>query len=247
MVNVNFVPDDYAQGNECRRTNFMYIVLFAVMMMALGGSYVAIMIRQRACMASEQVVNERLTEMQEAIKQFEELQAKRREMMKTALTTAELIEPVPRSIVLASLTNNLPQGVSLSKVELIQKQPKQGSQPVKTSKYEAAQAKNATQPNSNTDDDETVNPEKLLETHIEIGGIAPSDLQVAAYIESLSNSTVVNCVALVESKECKMEENTLREFKLTAMLRKDVHLTKQDVEEIRHKAKAKSVWNLWNF
>ena len=73
MVNVNFVPDDYAQGNECRRTNFMYIVLLAVMMMALGGSYVAIMIRQRACMSSERVVNERLSKMQEAIKQFEEL------------------------------------------------------------------------------------------------------------------------------------------------------------------------------
>lgn len=245
MVNVNFVPDDYAQGNECRRTNFIYIVLFAVMMMALGGSYVAIMIRQRACMASERVVNERLTKMQEAIKQFEELQTKRREMMKTALTTAELIEPVPRSIVLASLTNNLPQGVSLSRLELIQKQPKAGSHPAKTSKYD----QKSSQQNSNSGGDESVNPEKLLETYIEIGGIAPSDLQVAAYIERLGKSTVVGNVALVESKEFKVDDNAFREFKLTAMLRKDVHLTKDDVEEIRHKAEMRSgsVWNFWNF
>jgi hypothetical protein len=176
------------------------------------------------------VVNERLTKMQEAIKQFEELQTKRREMMKTALTTAELIEPVPRSLVLASLTNNLPQGVSLSKLELIQKQPKLGSRPTSTSKYRAAQAQKTSQEGSDSEDDEPVNPEKLLETHIEIGGIAPSDLQVAAYIESLGQSTLVDTVALVESKEFKVEDNAFREFKLTAMLRKDVHLTKNDVE-----------------
>jgi hypothetical protein len=246
MVNVNFMPDDYAQGNECRRTNFMYIVLFAVMMMALVGSYMAIMIRQRACMASERIVNDRLAKMQEAIRQFEELQTKRREMMKTALTTAELIEPVPRSLVLASLTNNLPQGVSLSKLELIQKQPKLGSRPTSTSKYRAAQAQKTSQEGSDSEDDEPVNPEKLLETHIEIGGIAPSDLQVAAYIESLGQSTLVDTVALVESKEFKVEDNAFREFKLTAMLRKDVHLTKNDVEEIRQRAKS-GVWKFWNF
>lgn len=246
MVNVNFVPDDYAQGNECRRTNYMYIVLFAVVMMALGGSYVAIMIRQRACMANEKLVNERLAKMQEAIKQFEELQTKRREMMKTALTTAELIEPVPRSLVLASLTNNLPLGVSLSDLDLIQKQPKPGSRTVRTSKYEAAQAQKTAQQGSDSENGEFVNPEKLLETHIEIEGLAPSDLQVAAYIESLGKSTIVDTVALVESKECKVEKSTFRQFKLTAMLKKDVHLTKEDVEEIRSKAE-KSVWNLWNF
>lgn len=246
MVNVNFVPDDYAQGNECRRTNFMYVVLFAVMMIALGGSYAAVMIRQRSCMASERVVNDRLAKMQEAIQKFEELQGKRHEMMKTALTTAELIEPVPRSIVLASLTNNLPKGVSLSKLELIQKQPKAGSRPTSTSKYEAAQAQKTAQGGSNAGNEDTVNPEKSLETHIAIGGVAPSDLQVAAYIERLGKSTLVDTVALVESKEFKVEDNTFREFKLTAMLGKDVHLTKNDVEEIRQRAK-NGVWNLWNF
>lgn len=245
MVNVNFVPDDYAQGNECRRTNFLYLVLFAVVMMALGGSYVAIMIRQRACMANEKLVNGRLAEMQEAIKQFEELQTKRREMMRTALTTAELLEPVPRSIVLASLTNNLPLGVSLSELDLIQKQPKPGSRAARTSKYQAAQAQKAFQQENETESGGSVNPEKLLETHIEIGGIAPSDLQVAAYIESLGKSTLVDTVALVESRECKVDGSTFRQFKLTAMLKKDVHLSKQDVERIRSKAE-KSVWNFWN-
>ena len=248
MVNINFVPDDYTQSNESRRTNLIYLVLFAVVMTALGGSFVSIKIRQRACRTSEELVNARMTEIQEAIKQFEELQTKKREMMKTALTTAELLEPVPRSILLASLTNNLPPGVSLSEVNMIQKQSKQIAAAAKTSKYQAAQAQkaasqsNGSQQTAQSQNNEPENPEKLLETHINIGGIAPSDLQVASYIEQLSNSSLLDNVALIESKEYKLQDSTLRQFKLSAMLRKNVHLTKEDIEGIKGKAE-NTVWN----
>ena len=244
MANINFVPDDYVQGNESRRTNLVYLVLLAVVMTALGGSFVAIKIRQRACGTNENLVNARMAEVREVIKQFEQLQEKRREMMKTALTTAELLEPVPRSVLLASLTNNLPSGVSLLELDLVQKQSKQTGKVVTTSKYQAAQAHTSQAQASaqGSQAQQSENPEKLLETHISIGGTAPSDLQVAAYIERLSNSSLLNNVALVESIECKVEDNTFRQFKLTAMLRKDVHLTKDDVEGIRDKAED-TVWN----
>lgn len=243
MANINFVPDDYVQDNESRRTNLVYLVLFAIVMTALGGSFVAIKLRQRACSTNEKLVNERMAEIREVINQFEQLQEKRREMMKTALTTAELLEPVPRSVLLASLTNSLPSGVSLVKLNLIQKKTKENSRTTPTtrsSKYQAAQSKIATAKENVQQADE--NPEKLLETHISIGGTAPSDLQVASYIERLSETSILDQVALVESKECKIEENTFREFKLTAMLRKDVHLTKDDVETIRNMGQ-ESVWN----
>jgi Tfp pilus assembly protein PilN len=206
----------------------MYLVLFGVVMAVLGGSFMTIKIRQRALNAKEKLVNAKLSRAQEAIKQFEELQTKRKAMMKTALTTAELLEPVPKSTLLASLTNHLPRGVSLSRLNFVQKRPKdipKRRNPVPGNKYKAA----TTQP--------TVSEEKLLETHIDIEGVAPSDLQVAAYIECLSNSILLDNVALVESKEHKIEGTTFRQFKLTAMLRKDVHLTGQDVERIRANGK----------
>lgn len=139
MVNINFVPDDYIQNNESRRTNILYLILLVVVMTALGGSFITIKIRQRACNAKEKLVNARIVKMQEAIKQFDELQIKKRTMMKTALTTAELLEPVPRSILLASLTNNLPPGTSLLTLNLLQKEPKQHSPTAATSKFQATQ------------------------------------------------------------------------------------------------------------
>jgi Tfp pilus assembly protein PilN len=242
MANINFVPDDYVQGNESRRTNLVFLVLLAVVMTALGGSFAAIKIRQRACSTNEKLANARMAEAEEVIKQFEQLQEKRREMMKTALTTAELLEPVPRSVMLAALTNNLPPGVSLLELDLIQKQSKREGKAPTTSKYQAAQARNKASQTQGGQMQQGENPEKLLETKISIAGTAPSDLQVAAYIERLSGSSLLDNVALVESIECKIEDNTFRQFKLTATLRKDVHLTKDNIEGIKDKA-SDQVWN----
>jgi Tfp pilus assembly protein PilN len=237
MSNINFVPDDYVQSNESRRANLMCLVLFSVVMAALGGSFVTIKIRQRACSAEESLVTAKMTRMQESIKKFEELQTKRKEMMRTALTTAELLEPVPRSVVLASLTNNLPAGVSLLKVNLLQKEMSRAAQAVAAkTKYQAAQEQQ-----SGSEMESKISTEKLIETHLEIEGMSPSDLQVAAYIERLSNSILLTSVALVESTEKKVDDTAFRQFKLTATLRPEVHLTKEDVEDIKAKA-ASSVY-----
>jgi Tfp pilus assembly protein PilN len=227
MVNINFVPDDYIESTESRRTNLMYLVLFAVVMAALGGSFMTIKFRQRALNARERLVNSELTKAAEAIARFEQLQEKRKQMMKTALTTAELLEPVPRSVLLASLTNNLPAGVSLMRLDLIQKEPIQGAKAVGTSKYRKTQA------DISAAGQAPVSREKLLETNIDIEGVAPSDRQVAAYIESLSASALLTNVALVESKEHKVEDSVFRRFKLRARLSKDVHLSKEDIAKIR--------------
>lgn len=237
MGNINFVPDDYIQNNESRRANFMCVVLFVIVMAALIGSFTTIKVRQRECLEQEANVNARMSDLQEAIRQFEQLQSKRKEMMKTALMTAELIEPVPRSIVLAALTNNLPPGASLGTVHLKQEVSKnrQKTPPARTH-YQAAKDKiQGKQP-------EKLSPERQLETNIDIGGMAPTDLQVAAYIERLALSPLLERVALVESVEDTVDDNVLRNFKLTARLRKEVHLTKDDVARIRSKAE-KTIYN----
>jgi len=227
MLNINFVPDDYIQTNESSRTNLMYLVLFVVVMAGLAGAFTTIKVRQRALDAQEKLVNEKMLRAQEAIKQFEEMQTKRRAIIKTALTTADLLESVPRSVLLASLTNSLPSGVSLLKLNFIQKEVKTTQPAVPATQYKTAEDAKAAEPKPS--------PEQLLETYINIEGIAPSDRQVAAYIGRLSNSELLDNVALVESKEYKGENTMLRQFKLTALLKRNAHPTKETVENIKNK------------
>ncbi|MHC4638707.1 MAG: PilN domain-containing protein [Planctomycetota bacterium] len=243
MQNIDFVPDDYVQSSESRRTNVMYIVLFTIVMAGLIGSFLTIKVRQKAVIAKGRLVNEKFTQAQEAIKQFEELQARRQKMMETALTTAELLEPIPRSVLLASITNNLPPGVSLLKLKVVQKESKPVSNTIKNnmakkmeSKYDAAKAKKEA-------DKLAEEIQKIFTViNIEIEGIAPTDLQVASFIKSLTISSLLENVALIESKELKIKETTFRQFKLAASMKKNVHLTPEDVSEIRTRAE-KTIYN----
>lgn len=235
MVNINFVPDDYIKTGESRRMNLMYLVLVVIVMAALTSCFISIKVRQRACAEEEDILNQQMSQQQEDIMQVEQLQAKRNIMWKTALTTAELIEPVSRSVLLASLTNNLPDGVSLTEVTLLQKKPKPGNNHKAASatsgtKYDALKA--AKTPGARAE----LSPEQQLETHIAIEGIAPSDIEVASYIEHLGNSALLDKVALIESKEYKDENKGFRKFRLTAMVRKTIKVSEQTINDISAKS-----------
>jgi Tfp pilus assembly protein PilN len=225
MLNINFVPDDYIQKRESMRANLFYLVLMVLVMAGLGGAFGVLKFRQKSIIAQAAVINTKMEQAKKEIAQLEDMQVKRKEMMKAALMTAELIEPVPRTVLLAELTNSLPAGVSLRNIKFSEKQRTVQVQAKSTYDQAKADAKTAQIP-----------PEKLMETIIEIEGLAPSDIQVAGYIAQLNNSILLDDVALVLSKEnSNKEESTYREFKLTASLRKGIHLGQKDIEGIRSK------------
>ena len=227
MVKIDFVPNDYIQQRRSSRANFMYLILFVAFMGVVGVTFSIIKIRQRAVESALVAVDTRMAEAQGQITQLEELQINGKTMMRTMAMTAELLDPVPKSVILACLTNNMPGGVSLLELKLTVKEAKpSASKSASASQYQAASAAAGT----------AVSKEKILETHIEIKGIAPSDIEVANYIAQLGDSILLTNVALVESKEHKIDKTKFREFKLTAVLKKDVRLTKEDIESIRAKS-----------
>lgn len=226
MLDMNFVPDDYIQDSESHRTNLLYLVLLAIVMAGIGVSFMVVKVRQRSLDAREKVIDAEMLRKKEDIRQAQELQGKSTAIWKTALTTTDLLEPVPRSVLLASLTNNLPTGVSLLSLDLVQKKSKEKSTVSASTKYKSKQVEKAAA------NEPKVSPEKLLETHIDITGIAPSDVQVAAYIEKLSNSSLFDYVTLVESKEKSIKNLDYRQFKLKTLLKKNVHLTNSVFENL---------------
>lgn len=248
MVNINFMPDEYIQSSESNRINLLYLTLLTIVVVAFGCLVMIIKTRQQAYALEEKFINAKMDTVQQGITQSEEFHARRADMMKTAATTMELLEPVPRSVLLALLTNSLPPGASFLQLELIQKEPTiaASSQDKADSKYAAEKARKKAELKSD------VSKEKLLETHISIEGIAPSDIQVATYLERLGRASLLDNVELVESKEYKINSRstsaaagkdnigvnsakTFRQFKLTAMLKKDVRLTKDDIAKMRAK------------
>jgi Tfp pilus assembly protein PilN len=230
MATINFVPDDYVQQRRASRANVLYLMLLMAMLGAIGITFGFIKMRQRAVQAELAQLNERMAQAQQHIAQLEELKTKSKTMMKTMVMTAELLEPVPRSVVLASLTNNLPSGVSLTEFKLEEKEVQTArpapAKPAGSNQYQRAAAAKS---------EPADQPQVRIETNLDIKGLAPSDIQVAGFIARLSSSILFDAVSLVESKEVENDKIKMREFRLKAALKPGLTLTKEDIDAIREK------------
>lgn len=241
MAKINFVPNDYIQQRQSSRANLMYLTLLAALLGGIGVTFSIIKMRQNAVRTELDGVNAKMVQAKEQIAQLEELKSKGKMMMKSMVMTAELLEPVPRSVVLACLTNNMPSGVSLLEVQMKEKESKEtipsSAAPAKSSstakkgskstQYQSAAAKNkkADAPEIKT----------ILDSNMEIEGIAPSDIEVAAFIANLSSSIILDNVELVQSKEQDVEGVKFRQFRLRTSLKRDLTLTRDDIMQIRKK------------
>jgi len=243
MATINFVPNDYIQQRQSSRANLMYLTLLAALLGGIGVTFSVIKMRQSVGGRELAAVNAKMMEAREQIAQLEELKTKGKTMMKSMVMTAELLEPVPRSVILACLTNNLPSGVSLLEMQLVEKENKVLATPTakpaptaaatasktaaKTTQYQAAAAKNqkAAAPETKT----------VLQTNLEIEGIAPSDIEVASFIANLSGSILLDNVELVQSKEQDIDGVKFRQFRLRSSLKPNLTLTKEDIAQIRKK------------
>lgn len=234
MSTINFVPNDYIQQRQSNRANSLYLILLVAVLSGIGVTFSVLKMRQRSVQAELNLLSNQLGQAKEQIAKLEELKRKSHTRMKVMMMTATLIEPMPRSILLASLTNNLPVGVSLTALDMKEKdRPRTAS--VSPAQSKAAGKKSGYQKPSESPVAETAGHPQDPDVNLEIRGLAPSDIEVASYIANLSGSILLDQVQLVQSEECEVEGIKFREFRLTARIRPDLKLTRKDIEAIRNK------------
>src|SRR3954471_18723186 len=110
---LSFLPDDYLERKQRRRTNVICAILFCIVLGAIGSAFWVTEKSMREIDQQAVAVDQQYTEAAKKIEQFQELQEKQRTMAHQAELTASLLEKVPRSFLLAEITNGLPPGISL--------------------------------------------------------------------------------------------------------------------------------------
>src|ERR1041385_872739 len=119
---LSFLPDDYLERKARRRSNAIWALLFCTVLGAISSAFWVTERSMREIDQQASTVDQQYTEAAKRIEQFQELQEKQRTMAHQAELTASLLEKVPRSFVLAEITNGLPAGVSLVDFVLESKQ-----------------------------------------------------------------------------------------------------------------------------
>jgi hypothetical protein len=227
---LSFLPDDYLERKAQRRTNLIFALLFFIEMLAIAGTFV---ISERANVAVDnehETVGKTYTEAAKRIQLKQQLEQKQATMEKQAELSASLLEKIPRSYLMAKITNSLPAGVSLIDVNLESKlRPGTGPAPM-GSKTAFEQKKSATDPKKPAAP--PVQQAKVFDVNMKVTGVAFTDVQVAQFISKLNTLPVFKDVNLIISDEYKDadEGQQLRKFQLELTVNSNADIS-SDLEQ----------------
>ena len=218
---LSFLPDDYLERKAQRRTNVICAGLFLVTLSAIGGTF---HFSERSNRDVERTYDKKLKEFTaeaQRIQQADQMQEKQRTMARQAELAASLLEKVPRSFVLAEITNAMPPGVSL--MDFVLESKKKNMVPVVSSVGATAfeNRKNEAQKKAAAAA-AAVNQQlaemKVYDVGMKLTGVAPTDVQVAQFIRKLNNSKMFKDVNLVITDEYLQDGEPMRKFIVECML-----------------------------
>jgi len=209
---LSFLPDDYLERKARRRAN---ILCGALSVIVVGGIASAFYVTDRSMRGVEARHDEVVRTYAEAAKRIEQVKRmhdQQRKIVAHAELAASLVERVPRSNVLAELTNNLSPGMSLLDLSLEAKIKGEVRAPATFEQKKAALDAQRTT--------EAIGlPEAPKEeVPIKLTGVADTDVQVAQYIGKLNQSPLFKDVNLVISETYKQGNDSMRRFQIEMML-----------------------------
>jgi Tfp pilus assembly protein PilN len=231
----SFLPEDYVAQAAERRTNLVSLVLFGVVMTAVFGAFL-VTNQQWTQVRREQIRIH--TETQQAagdIRKMRELDEKREQMVEKADLAMTLIEPVPRSVLLAMLVNAMPERLSLLDFDLKSQEirvPKRTAEKEPEKKPAASAPKVANRSKTKSEADAAakapkeapkVEPTRYL-IAISMTGVAPTDLDVSRYMNALAAIPVFKGVQLVTTEEKEVDGMIVRQFRISMRIEPDADL-----------------------
>jgi Tfp pilus assembly protein PilN len=228
MNTINLLPEDYLQRRHQHRGNLICAMLFGIVIVSICGAAV---VSERNCQRTREVCERMNTSYAEAAKlidEVHELEAQKHKMLDKAKRSAALMERMPRSYLLAMLSNALPKGASLKSVRMAMRTVAEPES--KKPKSKAAALKAAAQAMA-----------PRVAVVLSVTGKATTDVQVARFIARLAAHPLTDVVDLSYSKESKFQqEDAIREFQLTVTLKPDADVLDAIREELPDDASDKN-------
>jgi Tfp pilus assembly protein PilN len=188
---LSFLPEDYLEQKYTRRANAVCVLLFLLTGGAIASGWNWMRGNNSRIETTFAAVDTKYVDAARKIEQVKKMHEKQRAVVRHAELAASLVEKVPRSNILAEVTNALPTGVSLLDLNMHSMLRQGGSA--------AAAANSFAQHKAALEAQNAPAPTPQMEVKIAITGIASDDVQVAQLMSHLSKSPLFQKVNLVIS------------------------------------------------
>jgi Tfp pilus assembly protein PilN len=177
-------------------------VLFCIVISAIGGAFTVTERSMREINQQYADVEQQYTDAAKRIEQVQKLQDKQRTMAHQAELTASLLEKVPRSKILAEITNGIPTGVSLidfsMQSRLVHNTPASAG-PKTAFQIRQAQVNGGATMVAGI----PVAEPRVYDVAMRLSGVASTDVQVAQFIAKLNAAPMFQDVNLLVTEEWK--------------------------------------------
>jgi len=219
MVDNSFLPEDYLVKRAEKRTNYICLALFAIVMTAVFGAFLVTNRQWTQVKAQQSAINLQYQDAAKQIQELSELEKQRDEMLNKAELAAALVERVPRSILLAELINRMPAQLGVLEFDLKSDR----RQPVRSNvqRNEGPQRisgnnRPATREQANESLTRIEPPQYLVS--LSMVGAAPTDLEVSRYMAELNAYPLLRDVTLVYSEQKEIQGRQMRQFRISMTL-----------------------------
>lgn len=221
----SFLPEDYLDRKVARRTNLICVGLFLVMIAAIGAAFYVQNRQDQGTRAELIEVNNTFTKRADQLRQIKELQDQQKQMIDKARVVQQLVERVPRSIILAEMVNDMPRSLSLLEFELETK-----AAPIKRSLTAMDRAKKRQKKEK---DEENGHVEIVpRQVSIMIEGLAEKEKQITEFMAQLTHHPLFDEVGLEFIEKDKLEKTEVFRFGINMMLNQTVLIERSAPEQL---------------
>ncbi|MCY2928267.1 MAG: PilN domain-containing protein [Planctomycetota bacterium] len=218
MSTINLLPEDYLENRARRRIVAMCAVLFVVEVVCVVGAWFVTERKQARAVEISRHVDESYADAAQQIARLQQLEVQKKTMLRKAEVADALVERVPRSALLAVLTNALPAGASLTQIKLETQRSLVLPRAVKDDKSAAKTEEKKTRLTSEPRQEAPVVPSTVS---LEVKGLAATDMEVARFIAELARCPLIRSVDLGYSQQRTLAGDSLREFQVRIELKEN--------------------------
>lgn len=229
----SMLPEDYVQAQAEHRANFITVLMFSVVMFCVVSAFLMTTRRWESVRLEQERINMEYAAEAAKLHQLEQIRDRRIQLVQKGEIVHALIEPVPRSVLLADLSARLPRGVSLTLVELEGKRiaavaAAQAAGQVRT----LSQGTNVNAGNASDKANRPVIIPPRFDFNLTIEGVSPTNQAIADYMSGLQQSELLTGVELELIQQTMVDNIPMRKFKILAKLREGAHAEQLDIEQL---------------
>jgi Tfp pilus assembly protein PilN len=247
MKVIDFLPNDYLLRRAARRANLVCAAIGGGSILLMGAVVGILIIQAIGVAHMRNVVDRKYAEASRQIQQMKDLESRKTGLLRKVELSASLLERVPRSYILARLTNDLPGHTSLTTVTMGVVEQEQDAPPAAAGAAKTDEPDEKTPAKNTRTKGKTASKKgpariKVKRIQFTLGGLATTDVEVADYIGRLSADPIFEEVDLKFSEEFPYDENTrMRRFEIVLRLNpKAAELLEQATDKVLTAAPAEA-------